>query len=238
MIDILAKYGDRFLAGFWTTIELAVLASLIGLCLAVPLALGRVSRNPLIAWPVYAYSFFFRGTPLLIQFFLIYYGLGQFQALQDTFLWVVLKEAWWCGLIGLTLNTAAYSSEILRGGILAVPHGEVEAAKACGMTSATMYRRIILPKAFRIAWPAYGNEIVYLLKGSALLSTITVLDLMNQARVVFSRTYDLNAYVIAGVMYFVLIYGFDWSWRTIEARINRYLGERPGARRKAQPARA
>ena len=237
MLDVIATYGDRFVAGLWTTIELAGLATLIGVLLAVPLALGRVSRNPFIAVPVYGYSFFFRSTPLLIQFFLIYYGLGQFEALRESAAWVVLREAWWCGLIGLTLNTAAYSSEILRGGILAVPHGEVEAAKACGMTTAKMYRRIILPKAFRIAWPAYGNEIVFLLKGSALLSTITVLDLMNQSRVVFSRTYDLNAYVIAGVMYFVLIYLFDTGWRFAERRLNRYLGERPGAS-KAASARA
>ena len=237
MFEMLGTYGDRFLAGFWTTIELSVLASIIGFLLAVPLALGRVSRNPLIAWPVYGYSFFFRGTPLLIQFFLIYYGLGQFEWIRESAAWVVLREAWWCGLIGLTLNTAAYTSEIVRGGILAVPHGEVEAAKAAGMTTATMYRRIILPKAFRIAWPAYGNEIVFLLKGSALLSTITVLDLMNQSRVVFSRTYDLNAYIVAGIMYFVLIYAFDTGWRFAERRLNRYLGERPGAK-KAAPAGA
>jgi len=236
MLELIQTYGPRFIEGFVTTMELVLLSVVLGLMIAVPVALARMSRNPLIAWPVYAYSFFFRGTPLLIQFFLLYYGLAQFESLQETTIWVVLKEAWWCGLIGLTLNTAAYTSEIIRGGMLAVPHGEIEAAQACGMTKAKMYRRIILPKAFRIAWPAYGNEIVFLLKGSALLSTITVLDLMGQARVVFARGYDLNAYVVAGVMYFVMIYLFDIGWRLTERRLNRYLGERPSAR--AKPARA
>ena len=138
-----------------------------------------------------------------------------------------MREAWWCGLIALTLNTAAYTGEILRGGILGVPHGEVEAAKACGMSWRLMTRRIVLPKAFRIAWPAYGNEIVFLIKGSALVSTITILDLMGESRRIFASTLDLNAYVVAGIMYFVLIYLFDHGWRAIERRINRYLGERP-----------
>lgn len=238
MIELVGNYGERFLAGAWVTIELVALSSILGLCLAVPLALARTSRSPLLAWPAGAYVFVFRGTPLLIQLFLIYYGLGQFEAVRESVLWPVLREAWWCGLIGLTLNTAAYVCEIVRGGILAVPHGEIEAAKACGMTVPLMVRRIILPKAFRIAWPAYGNEIIFLIKGSALLSTITVFDLMNETRVVFARSYDLNAFIAAGVLYFLLTYLFAHGWRLAERRLNRYLGERPGARTRAAPAAA
>ena len=237
MIEVLDTYGWRLVDGLWTTIELVVIATVLGFVFAVPLALARVARNPLISWPAYAYVFVFRGTPLLIQLFIIYYGSGQITAIQDTWWWPHVREYWgWiCGIIGLTLNTAAYTAEIVRGGILGVPHGEVEAARACGMTTPVLYRRIMLPRAFRIAWPAYGNEIVFLIKGSVLVSTITVLDLMGQARSVFSRNLDLNTYVIAGVMYFVMIYAFDKGWRAIEARINRHLGERPDAKRKAVP---
>jgi His/Glu/Gln/Arg/opine family amino acid ABC transporter permease subunit len=238
MLEVLDHYGVRLVFGLWTTIELVVIATVLGFCIAVPLALARVSRNPLFSWPAYAYVFVFRGTPLLIQLFIIYYGSGQITAIQDAWWWPHVREYWgWiCGIVGLTLNTGAYTAEIVRGGILGVPHGEVEAARACGMTTPVLYRRIMLPRAFRIAWPAYGNEIVFLIKGSVLVSTITVLDLMGQARSVFSRNLDLNTYVIAGVFYFVMIYTFDRSWRAIEARINRHLGERPGARakRKAQ----
>ncbi|MDH3233033.1 MAG: ABC transporter permease [Alphaproteobacteria bacterium] len=240
MIEVLDTYGLRLASGLWTTIELVVIATVLGFVLAVPLALARVARNPLISGPAYAYVFVFRGTPLLIQLFIIYYGSGQIEAIQDTWWWPHVREHWgWiCGIIGLTLNTAAYTAEIVRGGILGIPHGEVEAARACGMTTPVLYRRIILPRAFRIAWPAYGNEIVFLIKGSVLVSTITVLDLMGQARAVFSRNLDLNTYMIAGVFYFVMVYGFDRVWRAIEARINRHLGERPGAKQqaKAKPA--
>lgn len=236
MLEVLDHYGLRLVTGLWTTIELVAIATVLGFLIAVPLALARVSRNRFISWPAYAYVFVFRGTPLLIQLFIIYYGSGQITAIQDAWWWPYVREYWgWiCGVIGLTLNTAAYTAEIVRGGILGVPHGEVEAARACGMTTPVLYRRIMLPRAFRIAWPAYGNEIVFLIKGSVLVSTITVLDLMGQARSVFSRNLDLNTYVIAGVFYFVMIYAFDRGWRAIEARINRHLYERPDARRRAQ----
>ena len=221
-LDSLIKYGDWFAEGTLTTLELLVLASVIGVCLAVFLALARVSRNPVLWVPAYAYIYVFRGTPLLVQLFLIYYGLGQFESVRDSVFWVVLSSAWWCGLIGLTLNTTAYVAEILRGGILGVPHGEVEAARAVGMSRALMYRRIILPKAFRIAWPAYGNEVVLLLKGSALVSTITVFDLMGVTRTVFSRTYSLDIFVYAGVLYFLITFALTRLFRFVERRINRY----------------
>jgi len=234
MIEVIDTYGMRLLAGLWTTVELVAIATVLGAALALPIALARVARNPLLRWPASAYVFVFRGTPLLIQLFIIYYGSGQITAIQDTSWWPHVREYWgWiCGIVGLTLNTAAYTAEIVRGGILGVPHGEVEAARACGMTTPVTYRRIILPRAFRIAWPAYGNEIVLLIKSSVLVSTITVLDLMGQARTVFSRNLDLNSYVVAGVMYFAMIYAFDRGWRAIEARINRHLGERTDARTK------
>lgn len=233
MMEIVSEYGGRLLDGAMLTIGLVVIASVAGFALALPLALARLSGNPLLAGPAYAYIFFFRGTPLLVQLFLIYYGLGQFETVREGILWPVLKDAWWCGLIGLTLNTSAYLAEILRGGILGVPVGDIEAGRACGMTERLLMRRIVFPKAIRIAWPAYGNEIILLLKGSALLSEITVWDLMNRTKTVFADTYDLQVYVVAGAMYLAIVLVFTRCWRLAERRLHRYLQDRP-----VSPARA
>jgi ABC-type arginine/histidine transport system permease subunit len=173
--------------------------------------------------PAYAYIYFFRGTPLLIQLFILYYGFGQFEAISSSILWHILGNAEWCGLIGLTLNTSAYTAEILRGGIRAIPKGEIEAASAYGMSWWLMQRRIVLPRAMRIAWPAYGNEVVLLLKGSALVSTIAVWDLMGETRSIFSRTYALEIFIYAGVIYFLMTFILTRVFMRIEKRINRYL---------------
>lgn len=226
-MEELVRYGDRFVDGTLITIELLVLASVIGLAIAVPMALARVSRNPLLAGFAYGYIYLLRGTPLLVQLYLVYFGLSQFAAVRESILWPILRDEFWCGLIGLTLNTSAYVAEILRGGIRGVAHGEVEAARAAGMSQALMYRRIILPKAFRLAWPAYGNEVILLLKGSALVSTITVLDLMGVTRTVFSRTYSLDIFLYAGVLYFIMTFVLTRGFRLMERRLNRHLMDRP-----------
>lgn len=225
MIDwsLLTQYGDRFWDGTLVTLKLVLAASLIGFALALPLALARSSGRRRYAWPAYGYIYFFRGTPLLVQLFLLYYGLGQFEAVRESIFWPVLSDAEWCGLLGLTLNTTAYTAEILRGGIRAVPKGEVEAARAYGMGWWLLQRRIILPRALRIAWPAYGNEVILLLKGSALVSTIAVWDLMGETRSIFSRTYALEVFLFAGIIYFLLTFLFTRLFRRVERRINRYL---------------
>jgi len=234
--ELILKYGDRLLDGTLITLQLLVLSSIIGLCVAIPLALARMSERPLLNAAAYAYIYFFRGTPLLVQLFLIYYGLGQFEAVRDSIFWFVLRDEMWCGGIALTLNTAAYVAEILRGGMTAVPHGEVEAARACGMSTAMTYRRIILPRGFRIAWPAYGNEVILLLKGSALVSTITVWDLMGETRSVFARTYDLSIFVYAAIMYFLMSFVISMAFRLIERNLNRYLRDRSTIATKAPAA--
>ncbi|MBT3203335.1 MAG: ABC transporter permease [Gammaproteobacteria bacterium] len=221
--SLITQYGDRFWDGTLITLKLVFLSSVLGLMIALPLALARSSNKRRFWIPAYSYIYFFRGTPLLIQLFILYYGLGQFPVITDSFLWPVLGDAEWCGLIGLTLNTAAYTAEILRGGIRAIPRGEVEAAKAFGMSWAMLQRRIILPRALRIAWPAYGNEVVLLLKGSALVSTITVWDLMGETRSVFSRTYALEIFLYAAIIYFLLTFILTRIFNQIEKRINRYL---------------
>ncbi len=221
--EILTQYGGRYLDGLWVTVQLLALASIIGLVIAVPLALARVSTNIFVSSAAYAYIYAFRGTPLLIQLFLIYFGLAQFEAVRESFLWPVLRDEFWAGLIALTLNTAAYVAEILRGGIMGVPRGDIEAGRAAGMSPALMYRRLILPKAFRIAWPAYGNEVVLLLKGSALVSTITVLDLMGETRTIFSRNYSLDTFIYAGVLYLLITFVLTRGFRLAEQHLNRHL---------------
>ncbi len=226
MIELLAEYGDRFADGTILTLVLLAISSLLGIALAIPLALARVSPRLWLSTPAYTYVYFFRGTPLLVQLFLIYYGLGQFEAVRESVVWPVLRESEYCAIIALTLNTTAYIAEIIRGGIMGVPKGEVEAATASGMSRAKANRRIILPRAMRIAWPAYTNEVILLLKGSALVSTITVMDLMGQTRLVYSRSFDLNALFIAAIVYFAITFVLTRLFRAFERRINRYLGER------------
>ncbi|MEX0696405.1 MAG: ABC transporter permease [Dongiaceae bacterium] len=228
----------QLLEGALLTVEITALSVAIGLALALPLGLMRVARNPLLRWPVYAYIFYFRGTPLLVQIFLIYYGSGQFRdALESAGLWVFFREAYFCAVLTLTLNTAAYTAEILRGAIQAVPHGEIEAARACGMSGALLYRRIILPKAWRLALPAYGNEVVFLFQATSLVSIITLMDLTGVARVIVARSFAVyEIYIAAGLIYLAVTYGILWVFRRVEFRLSGHLRERPDAAAARGPA--
>jgi His/Glu/Gln/Arg/opine family amino acid ABC transporter permease subunit len=224
-VSIIQESIPRLLDGAVTTVALTAVSVAIGLCLAVPFALMRTHRNPLLWMPVYAFNFYFRGTPLLVQIFLVYYGSGQFQELlTQVGLWAFFREAWFCAVLTLTLNTAAYTSEILRGGIEAIPFGEIEAARACGMSGSLLYRRIILPKAFRLAWPAYTNEVVFLLQASSLVSIITIMDITGVARMVASRSFAFyELYITAAVFYLILVYGVLFVFRKIEYRLSGHL---------------
>lgn len=213
------------------TIELVLLSSFVGLFLGLILGLMRLSGNPLISIPPFLYIFFFRGTPLLVQIFLIYYGLGQFQFVQNSFLWEpILSQAYWCAIIALTLNTAAYVGEIIRGAIEAVPAGELEAADALGMSPIQKLKRITLPRAFGIMIPAYSNEVIFLLKGSALASTITVMDLMYASKIIIAKTYlPLEIYFAAGVIYLCISWLLLFLFRQLEQHINRHKHHTPTA---------
>jgi putative lysine/arginine/ornithine/histidine/octopine transport system permease protein len=224
ILDIFLRYWPDYLSGTWLTIQLVAISAILGFLLAVPVALARLSENPALRGAATGYSLFFRGTPLLVQIFLIYFGLGQFGFVRSSFLWPFLREAYVCALITFVLNTAAYSAEIVRGGILAVPHGEVEAARACGMSSWQTYRLVILPRAFSIVLPAYSNEVIILLKGTALASTITLMELMGQAQFISSNTYlPIQVFVIAGAIYYVLTLVITWIFRMLERRYNRHV---------------
>lgn len=214
------KNCPRFIDGFWVTIELLAIASVIGLAIAIMAVLARVSGNRILSGIAYAYVYIFRGTPLLVQLWIFYFGLGGLgEDGLGPLLWAFFKDGWNVGVLVLTLNTGAYVAEILRGGVVNVPKGQMEAALAYGMSWLQAMRRIVLPQAFKIAWPAYGNEVILLLKGSALISTITVLDLMGQTRTIFSRSYDLEIYLYAAVFYLLLAGLLTFAFRRIENRL-------------------
>jgi His/Glu/Gln/Arg/opine family amino acid ABC transporter permease subunit len=214
--------GPDFVAGIWMTLRLLFFSTLCGVALSVPLALARISKNPLLRWPAYAYSVFFRGTPLIVQIFLIYYGLAQFSFVRDSFLWIFFRESYPCALIALSLNMTAYVGEVVRGGILSVPSGEREAAVAMGMGPSLLYRRIILPRAFGLMLPALGNEIVIQLKSTSLASTITLLDVTGVARRLAAATYQTDPLFVAAGIYVVLTYGLAQIFKALEARLNRF----------------
>jgi His/Glu/Gln/Arg/opine family amino acid ABC transporter permease subunit len=215
----------ELMGGLWLTVQITALSVAIGLVIAVPLAILRLHPNPLIWTPVYGFIFFFRGTPLLVQLFLVYYGSGQFSAeLREVGLWTFFRQAYFCGVLTLTLNTAAYTAEILRGAIQGVPKGEVEAARACGMGGRLLYRRIIMPKAFRLAWPAYTNEVIFLLQATSLVSIITLMDITGVASKIAASTFAFyELYLTAAVLYLILVYGLLAVFKRIEYRISGHL---------------
>jgi polar amino acid transport system permease protein len=217
--ELFANSCTRFIDGFFVSIELLVLASLMGFVIAIGLAIARTSEVPLLSFPAFLFCYVFRGTPLLVQLWVFYFGFGALGAEGLGPFWPLFRDGYSVGLIVLTINTSAYAAEIFRGGIVNVPRGQVEAALAIGMDWWTRLRRIILPQALQISLPAYSNEVILLLKGSALVSTITVLDLMGQTRTIFSRSYNLEIFLYAIVLYLVLSGMLTILLRVIEARL-------------------
>ncbi|MER8512922.1 ABC transporter permease subunit [Mesorhizobium sp. M1060] len=193
------------LTGVPLTLQLAVSSVALGTVLAVALALARLSGNFTLAWPTRFYVFVFRSTPLLVQIFLIYHGLGQFHAIRMSFLWPMLREPYWCALIALSLNTAAYSSEVIRGALLSVPSGQIEAARACGMGTTVLYRRIVFPMALRQALPAYGNEFILMVKATSLASIITLMEVTGLAAKLISQSFRaIEILIVAGAIYLLI----------------------------------
>jgi arginine/ornithine transport system permease protein len=208
-----------YLEGLKNTAILVSISLLVGLVLAVPLAVLRTSKNYLVQAPIRAYIYFFRGTPLLVQMFIIYYGFGQFEAIKSSFLWPFFSEAYFCALFAFSLNTGAYTTEIIRGAIKATSIGEIEAAKAAGMSRMLMLRRIVLPSAFRRALPSYSNEIIFMLHGSSLASVITIIDITGAARIVNSRFYSpYEAFLMAAVMYMSITFLIVFLVKKLEVR--------------------
>lgn len=239
-VAVISGSLGQYAAGTWLTLHLVFLSCLAGLLVAVPLAVLRVSRNPLVVAPVWAYTYFFRGTPMLVQLLLIYYGVAQFEWVQRQWeagqpFWLLLREPYFCALLAFALNTCAYTAEIIAGSIRNVPHGEIEAAKAMGMSRATLLRRIVLPSALRRAIPAYSNEVILMLQGSSIASAVTLLDITGAARNVYSRHFaPFEAFVFAGLIYLVLTFALVGLFRLAEQRWLAHLQPRQ-AQAQAKP---
>lgn len=219
MLSLVTDHLDLWAEGLRNTVQLTVMGFVIAFFVAIPIALARLSGNRLLSGTAYGYIYVVRGTPLLVQIFIIYYGLGQFNGtLRDLGLWWFFRDAFNCGLTAFVINSAAYQAEILRGGILAVPKGVVEGGRALGLSAAQIFRKLVLPIATARMMPALGNELVLLLKASALVSIITVRDVMGQARYLFSQTFDLSVFYIAALNYLLVVLIIEAVWRWLEGR--------------------
>ncbi|MBB5534822.1 ABC transporter permease [Rhizobium giardinii] len=219
-----AKYGPSFISGLGVTLGLVGASITLGALLSLPIAFARMSKNKILGWAAYAYVYFFRGTPLIAQLFLVYYGLGSFRPQMEAIgLWWFFRDAWNCALLTFTLNTAAYQAEILRGAIQSVPRGQTEAAAALGLPPRISFFKVILPQALIVALRPYGNEIILMIKGSAIVAIVTVFDLMGETRRAFSRTFDYQMYVWAAILYLIMVEILRNLWAWLEDRITRHL---------------
>ena len=219
----LADTMVKLLAGVPLTLELTFISVGMGAVLAVLLAVLRASVA-IGAWLVRLYVFALRGTPLLLQIFLIYYGLGQFAFVREGVLWPFLRQPFWCAILALTLNTAAYGSEIIRGGLQSVPPGAIEAARVSGMSGVLLYRRIILPLAIRQALPAYGNEVIAMVKSTSLASIVTLMEISGIAYSIISETYRaLEVFICAGALYLLINFLLSRAVAALETWLTPHL---------------
>jgi arginine/ornithine transport system permease protein len=222
--DEIAQLFPAYASGLWVTVQLTVYSLGLGLLIAIPMAVLRVSPNRLCSGPVAAYTWFIRGTPLLAQLMIVYYGFGQFQWVQEAWqrgnpVLLLLRDPFSCGLIALSINTCAYTTEILAGALRATPYGEIEAAQAYGMSRFTAWRRILLPSALRRFIPAYSNEVILMLHGTSLVSAITLVDLTGAARDFYANYYaPFEAFISVGTVYFGLTAIFTFLIRLTERK--------------------
>ncbi|ABC31892.1 ABC-type arginine/histidine transport system, permease component [Hahella chejuensis KCTC 2396] len=219
-VGTLEYYWD----GLTVTVQMVFLSLLIGLVIAIPLGILRTSKNPWINKPIWLYTYMFRGTPLLIQLYLIYYGLPAVPGVKDSFIWPLLANAFYPAMLAFILNTAAYTTEIIRGAIQQTPQGEIEAAKAYGMSWWLSMRRIILPNAFRRALPAYSNEVIFMLHASAIASVVTIIDLTGAARYIYSKYYaPFEAFTFVALIYLCLTFTIIYIFKRLEHNLMAHL---------------
>ena len=220
-------YSEAFfqmMSGVPLTLQLAASSIVFGAILALLFAMMRLSGVAVLDWIARLYVFVFRGTPLLVQIFIIYYGLSQFPVIRYSFLWPVLREPYWCAIIALTLNNAAYASEIIRGGLLSVSSGQIEAAKACGMSRFTCFRRVVMPLAIRQALPGYGNEMISMVKATSLASIITLMEVTGIAAKLIAESYRaIEVFVIAGAIYLAINFVLTRVLMFAEYKLTPYL---------------
>jgi len=226
MIDIplIVDSIPKMLMGIGLTLQLLFLSGALGLALAVVLLLMRISGRWYLAAPTMVYIYIFRGTPILVQIFIVYYGFPQLEFIRESIFWPILREPFGCAIVALTLNTGAYVSEILRGGVLGVDRGLKEAGAALGLSAPQRFIYVTTPIAVRLALPAYSNDVISLLKSTALASTITLLDMMGIARTIVAETYaPYEIFISLMVIYLVLTWIIQRSFGLIERRLSRYV---------------
>jgi polar amino acid transport system permease protein len=225
--ELFVKYWPRLAEGLGITLQLVAISIVIGALIGLPVAFARLKEGGIASRFAFAYVYFFRGTPLLCQIFLIYYGAGQFaDQLRALNLWWMFREAYWCALISFTLNTAAYQAEIFSGAIKAVDRGQWEGGRALGLSERVIFWRIIVPQAMITALRPFGNEIILMIKGSAVASIVTVFDLMGATRLAFNRSYDFQVYLWAAVVYLLLVETLRRIWDWLERLLTRHLKRR------------
>jgi len=225
--ELMQESWPKLVGAIPETLILAGSSLAIGFVIAVFVAIARLSNNRVLSNLAYGYMYIFRSTPLLVQIFLIYYGSGQFRDTLESYgLWVFFRESWFCAILALTLNTGAYTSEIIRGGIQSVPWGQLEAARACGMSGFLLFRRITFPVAMRQALPGYGNEIILMIKSTSLASIITILEITGVAKKIIAATWSpVEIFIIAGGIYlainFILTRLVQWAEISLSPQLYR-----------------
>ncbi|MBB4001957.1 ABC transporter permease [Aurantimonas endophytica] len=223
-LTLFSRFGLSYLSGLWVTVSLVVVSFVCGAIVSVPLAFGRMSKNLVAQWSAFAFVNFFRGTPLIAQIFLVYYGFGQFRGFFEAIgLWGFFREAWYCALFSLALNTAAYQAEILRGAIESVPRGQWEGARSLGLSRRVIFWKVVLPQAMIVALRPYANEIILMIKASAIVAIITVYDLFGETRQAYSRTFDFQTYVWAALLYLSIVEALRHATNFAERRLTRHL---------------
>ena len=201
-LELMINSFPKLLSAAVITLKLLSVSLIIGLFIGLFFAILRINKNIFISKFAYGYSYVFRGTPLLVQIFIIYFGLGQIEYLRSTVLWVILKEPYWCAIIAFALNTGAYTSEILRSAFQTIKPGIIEAGKSLGISNKVIFYKIQIPIAIRQSLPAYGNEIILMMKGTSLASTVTIMDLTGVAKYIISTTFKpIEVFIVAGGIY-------------------------------------
>ena len=223
-VDLVLQNWTLFAHGVWITLELTALALAIGFCIALPAGIARARRVPVVSPLLGAYVYLFRGTPLLVQTFLIYYGLSQFGWVRASWAWTFLREPWWCALIAFSLNSGAYATEIIRGAVETTPRGMIEAAEALGLKPLHVDALVLIPFALRRALPQYGNEVVFMLHGSAVASVITIQDILGAGRTLNAKFYlAYEGFLTAALLYMVITFCLVGLFRLLERRYLGYL---------------
>ena len=207
--ELMVNSFPKLLNAAVITLKLLSISLIIGLFIGLLFAILRLNKNIFVNKFAYGYSYLFRGTPLLVQIFIIYFGLGQIEYLRTTFLWVILKEPYWCAIIAFALNTGAYTSEILRSAFQTIKPGIIEAGQSLGISSKNIFYKIQIPIAIRQSLPAYGNEIILMMKGTSLASTVTLMDLTGVAKYIISTTFrPVEVFIVAGGIYLFMTFIF------------------------------